>query len=128
MRIRLNGGLEVEVNSFSYGYTYGSIIEGVPNKKLNEAIIQNASYPSNWGDRKLLKVQPNKSDLENKLKPICYAVWLKSFEPINKRYDASELVVIWFGDHPDGKSIEYIIESGVKNIDWKKNAQDVYFF
>ena len=46
MRIRLNGGLEVEVNSYSYGYTYGSIIEGVPDQELYQVVFNFENKPN----------------------------------------------------------------------------------
>ena len=124
IRIKLNGGNDVTVEGFQFGYTYGGLIEGSPNERLNKKIFDWTTYPSKWGSRKLLKIQPDKNDFKNVLKPTYYIVWLQSDEPINPKYDGSELVVIWFGDLPNGKTVEAIIQNGVQNINWSENAQD----
>ena len=124
IRIRLKCGRDVKVDGFQFGYTYGGLLEGSPNKKMNKDIFDKTTYPSNWGPRKLLKIQPENDDFKKNLKPIHYSVWLHSIEPINPDCHGSELVAIWFGDLPNGKTVEDIIQNGVENINWNKNAQD----
>ncbi|WP_196889881.1 hypothetical protein [Aureivirga sp. CE67] len=124
IRIKLNCGREVKVDGFQFGYTYGGLLEGSPNERMNKSIFDRTTYPSNWGSRKLLKIQPDKNDFKNGLKPTYYIVWLHSNEPINPEFHGSELVVIWFGDLPNGKIVENIIQNGVENINWNDNAQD----
>ncbi len=124
IRIKLKCGTEVNVAGFQFGYTYGGLLEGSPNERLNKSIFDRITYASNWGSRKVLKIQPDIYDFITVLKPLYYIVWLHSNEPINPEYDGSELVVIWFGDLPNGRLVEDIIQSGVKNINWSENAQD----
>jgi hypothetical protein len=125
--IKLDSGIEVKVNGFEFGYTYGGVIEGIPNMTRNIEIYESANYPANWGTRKTIKIKPEKSELKKKLRPAHYSVWLTSFEALNPKYDGSELVVIWFADLPNGKTVEEIIENGIRSIDWKKNAHDFHF-
>lgn len=127
IKIKLNSGREVSVEGFSFGYTYGGLYEGLPNEKMNNDIFDRSSYPNNWGPRKVLKIRPPKSDFEKALKPTDYAAWLHSNEPIDPEYHGSELVVIWFGDPPNGKTVEEIIEQGIKDIDWESNAEDFFY-
>ena len=62
MRIKLNSGKEVSVESFAFGgYTYGGVLCGLPNKKMNDSIFKDITYPSNWGIRKTLKIKPSEN-------------------------------------------------------------------
>lgn len=94
---------------------------------MNTDLFNKITPPSDWGRRKVLKIPPNKSKYINGLKPICYCVWLLSLDAIDGISDASELVVIWLGDSPEGKTIEETISNGVEGVDWKKKAQDFDF-
>ena len=124
MMIKLKCGREVKVHGFEFGYSYGGLLEGLPNERMNKNIFERTTYPSNWGSRKVLKIKPEKSEFKNGLKPTHYSVWLTSNDPINPNYHGSELVVIWFGELPNGKTVEEIIQNSLNNIDWNKNAQD----
>lgn len=124
MKISLKCGREVSVDAFEFGYTYGGLLEGSPDKRMNQNIFERTSYSSTWGPRKVLKIKPEGHEFENVLKPSHYAVWLHSNEPIDPDYHGSELVVIWFDELPNGKVIEEIIQNGVENIDWEKHAED----
>ena len=124
IRIKLNCGRKVKVDGFEFGYTYGGLLEGSPNESMNKNIFERTKYPSSWGQRKVLKIKPEKSEFKNGLKPSHYSVWLSSNDPIDPDYHGSELVVIWFDQLPNGKTIEEIIENGIQNINWNKNAQD----
>lgn len=125
MEIQLDCGRAVSVYGFSFGYTYLGLLEGRPNKGMNQAIFSRTTYPSNWGQRTVLKLQPEASAFEDILPSAHYAVWLTSFDPVDPRFDCSELVVIWFAETPKGKNIEDIITQGVKSIDWNANAEDL---
>lgn len=124
MRIKLKCGREVKVDGFEFGYTYGGLLEGSPNERMNKNIFDRTTYSSNWGSRKVLKIKPKKSEFKSELKPTHYSVWLNSNDPINSNYHGSELVVIWFDELPNEKTVEEIIQNGVQDIDWDKNAED----
>ena len=126
MHIKLLSGIEVSASDFSFGYTYGGLLEGTPNEKFNRKIVERTNYPSNWGARKTLKLSPSEEEIKRGLKPAHYAVWLSS-TPINPDYHGSELVVIWFDFAPKERSIKEIIQAGVEAIDWKSNAKDFYY-
>jgi hypothetical protein len=124
MEIELDSGRIVFVENFEMGYTYGGLIQGLPDEEMNKDIFERCSYPSDWGKRKTLKIRPSEEEFQSELNPACYSVMLTSDDPINKGYHGSELVVIWFGENPKGKTIESIIEEGVISIDWEANAED----
>ena len=124
MRIKLKCGREVKVDGFEFGTTYGGLLEGSPYEIMNKNIFEKTTHSSNWGKRRVLKIKPENSEFKNSLKPTHYSVWLTSNDPINSNYHGSELVVIWFDELPNGRTIEEIIQTGVQNIDWNKNAKD----
>lgn len=127
MNITLNCGRVVKVNTFQLGYTYGGLLGGYPHEVMNKHIFDTITYPSNWGSRKVLKIEPEEAELKTELKPSYYTVWLSSDVPVLPQNDGSELVVIWFGDSPDGKTVEAIIERGIKAIDWNTHAEDINY-
>jgi hypothetical protein len=127
MTIQLHSGKNVQVDSFNFSYTYADLLEGEPDEEYNEEIFEDAYYPSSWGSRKLLKIQPSSEEFETRLKPCMYSVYLVSNDPIVESNDGSELVVLWFGENPNDRPIKDIIETGVKEIDWEKNAQDIEY-
>ena len=127
MRITLDSGKTVKVESFEYSYTYGGVLCGLLGEQMNRSVFEDIKYPSNWGPRKTLKIKPSTKEFENVLKSSYYSVWLNSNEPINPQFDGSELVVIWLDDYPQGKTIEEIIHRGVKAINWEANAQDFQY-
>ena len=88
-----------------------------------ERVFDSLKYPSEWGDRKYIKILPPEIEFINKLKPIICAAFLES-EPIDSICDGSQLVIVWLADEPNKLSLEEYIESGIKDIDWNNNAQD----
>lgn len=126
---QLNSGRKVSLVSFSFTYTYGGLLVGSPDEERNRKKVLSAKYPSEWGSRNFLIVQPSENEIKTQLKPICYCAWLES-DPINStdyRADGSSLIVIWYGDSPDQKSIHDILASDLKNIDWDKHAKNFNF-
>jgi len=128
MKIVLESGREVYLGSFTFQSTYGTFgftqAENTEmNVSVNRRVFDDISCPLDWGKREVLKIKPDKVDFETKLKPTIYFVWLSS-EPMNPKYNGSGLAVAWLDDLPGRRSIEEIIERGVKHIDWNKNAKD----
>ncbi len=125
--ILLKCGYKVSVKRFTYHLTYWSLLDGIPDKRLNKEIIERENCPNDWGSENLsqcaFKIQPTDDEVSTFLPPSVFKVWLISNEPINNYDDASELVVIWFGENPIKRTIEEIIEGKIKDIDWKKYAQ-----
>jgi hypothetical protein len=126
IKFKLDSEIEVKVDAFSFDYTYAGLLLGTPNEELNRHIFENLTYPNNWGTRAVLKIKPSIDEFQKKLKLCCYSVWLSS-EPMDLKFDGSNLVVIWFDNTPNGKTIEEIIQKGIKSIDWKAHAQDFHY-
>lgn len=119
-------GIKLNVCAYSAEATYGALLEGEPNNRINNLVINDVDYPHNWGDRKHFMIPPAEQELAAELKPIVYSAWLKSFEPTNPEYHGSELVVTWFDDHHKGKTVQQIFQMALESINWNGLAQDFY--
>lgn len=123
--VKLDSGREVMVHAFYMHPSYGDYLECREDDiHVNKAVFERASFPRDWGHRKLLKIEPDEEEFEDGLKSFCFVVWLISYKALNKDFDGSELVVIWFGNVFEESSLLNIIKDGVKSIDWEGNAQD----
>lgn len=125
--IQLNCGVSVTVEALSLKRTYSGILEGKPHEIINRRIFQNADYPSEWGKRKVLKLSPSEEDFHAELKPFMFSVWLDSLGFVDSKYDGADLVVIWFEDAPNDKSLESCIADAVADLDWNKHAKGYEF-
>lgn len=123
MKFKLNSGRLFFIRKFHLRYAYEGLIAGKPDLKLNKKLFDELTHPKSWGNGPLFKIEPKTAELVGKLKPIEYSVLLES-APIKKGYFASHLIVCWFGDEPENKSIVDIAAALLKKIDWKKKARD----
>jgi hypothetical protein len=122
IKIKLSSGKIVTLEAFNMSMTYAGLLVGEPNNEMNDSIISQISYPTNWGTRKAVL---NKTDMytsKNVLKPIIYSVWLTA-SAVLKINDGSSMVLIWFGENSTDKSIQEIIIKGVGGFDWNKHAE-----
>jgi hypothetical protein len=129
MKIKLNNGREVKMEAFNMSQTYGGLLVGEPNEAINDSIIGLISYSKDWGNRKALL---NKKDIyisKSFLKPIIYSIWLTSsvVPAESKTNDASTIVLLWFGEEPNDKSIPEIIKEEICSFDWDKHAENIQF-
>jgi hypothetical protein len=124
--LTLKSGREVSLQCFSFSYTYDGFLAGIPHKERNQRIITRSKYPAEWGSFKALKIAPKRKEILTSLKPICYCALLQSdsFNSSAEEYDGSILPVIWFGDEPINKTIEDLLNSDLKHIDWEKHAHN----
>ena len=122
--LKINNGREVSVNAFTMNFTYSGLLSYQTSERINRHIYERASYPTNWGNRAVLKLQPKELAFKSILDPCYYCVWLQSEWTQHRESDGSELVVIWFDDIPNERSIEHMIAGGIKAIDWEAHAED----
>jgi hypothetical protein len=128
IKIMLDSGREVTIESFSLRNTYGGTMfgsGGPDDESLNNLIFEKANYPGFWGTDAILKLKPSEEEFEEGFKPYQFSVSLRS-TPIDPHYCASELVVIWF-DFDPGSSIENFVHSCIKSLDWEAYARDFDF-
>lgn len=127
--IKLASGKIVTLESFHITKTYAGLLAGNPSKEVNLEIINNISYPKNWGVRKSYFDKSKVYLSEDILKPFVCTAWL-SAEPINdkkKEYDGSSIVIIWLVDDFKGKSIEELIVSDLGKFEWDNIAENFQF-
>lgn len=124
MKIHLFDGSEVIVESFVFTPTNLGNIQNETNYELNKDFYKDLTYPSEWGNKSFLKIEPDFKDYAFKDKSAFYKVWLSLKTPIDSDYSGSELVVIWLDKLPGERTIFEIIKTGVEKTDWKKHAQD----
>ena len=124
--LTLKSGREVSLQCFSFSYTYDGFLAGIPHKERNQRIITRSKCPAEWGSFKALKIAPKRKEILTSLKPICYCALLQSdsFNSSAEEYDGSILPVIWFGDELINKTIENLLSSDLKHIDWEKHAHN----
>ena len=129
MFFTLDCGRKVAVDAFYCQRTYLSLLEGRPNREMNERIIECSKSEMRplWGERQVYVIPPvlDQSDLTHPaLPPIRFTAWLTCYEPIQSENAGSELVAIWFRPECDGQSLAQIIQDGIHDIQWEKLARD----
>lgn len=120
LTIQLSNGRKITIEGFYMIPTYSGLISGEPDEELNHAVLRKTSYPSAWGERKVVYKQANIKISDTELKPFIYSAWLTS-KPINdkkKQFDGSSIIIVWCGSEPKNKSIQDIILVELENFDW----------
>jgi len=106
--------------------TYGSWLEGKPNRERNEEIVKSTKYPKAWGKRKYLLLKPSDQELNTKLPSYTFTIWLTG-SPLSVENDGSEIVVTWFDQDQETISIETLITSALLKFDWDEHAVDFQY-
>ena len=123
--IKLKCGHEVEVIAIDIRRTYGEILAGSPSFVDNFHVYENLKAPEHWGKRKTVMNQESFNlDLKHFKKYTVY-LWLSSNKSIDdpfKKFDGSELVVVWAIDDLFSFSINSLIEEGIEGFDWESYA------
>jgi len=117
------------MDAFYFEYTYLSLLEGRPNREMNDDIVKKAAHEMRplWGDRQTHVIPPavDESDPQHPaLPPVRFTVWLTCYQPINPENAGSELVVVWFQSECSGQPIDQIIANGIRQLPWDKLARD----
>lgn len=129
MKIKLQTGKEVYLEGFHCTPTYAGLLFGSPSKESNKRLIEDLSYPTNWGQRVCVLKKTDIYVSENTLKPILSCAWLSS-DPFNNEFNqfvGTSIVIMWFSDEQLDKSLTEIIVDGVGNLDWDKFAENYQF-
>ncbi|MFZ4106161.1 hypothetical protein [Flavobacterium sp.] len=127
MKIKLNSGIELKVEAYHRTNTYAGLILGTPSNESNQRLINQLSYPKDWGNRVCIMKKSDMHATKNVLKPIINSVWLSSSEPIeDKNSFGADLVVMFFSDENLEMTIQEIILNGVRDIMWDKFATDFW--
>lgn len=128
--IKLDCGHEVEVIAIDIRRTYGEILAGSPSFEDNVYVYENLKAPEHWGKRKTVMNQESFNlDLKYFKKYTVY-LWLSSSKSIDdpfKKFDGSELVVVWAIDDLFSFSINKLIEEGIRGFNWEKYAVNLKY-
>ena len=102
------------------------MIGGIPNISHNEGIVRELNYHETWGTYNVMQILPPIEEVQAQLKPLRYCALLESncINPNDMVHDGSMLIVIWYGDQPNFKPIEKLLEDSLKNIKWDENANN----
>jgi hypothetical protein len=123
--IKLNCGHEVEVIAIDVSRTYGDFLVGEPSIEDNFYVNDNLKTPVHWGERKtVMNVTSFDLDLK-RYKPFKIFLWLSSKSSINdpeKKFDGSEVVVVWTIDDIFSFSINSLLKDGIKKFEWELYA------
>jgi hypothetical protein len=116
--IKLSSGKKVTLEEFKMNLTYGGLLVGKPNTKLNFTIIRDIIY--SFEGKKIVLTLEDAYVSKEQLKPYMCSARLSS-EPKEKEYDGSYLNVVWFTNDITTMTIEQMIKG--LNIDWE-SAED----
>jgi hypothetical protein len=127
--LNLNCGRCVALTNFAYSLTYGGLIMGRPNPKVNAMIVESAisQCERSWGKRALHLIPPtvDQSDPAHPmLPPILLRAWLSCNKPANSAFMGSQLVVVWFTEECDSEPIADIVSRAVRDLPWEQLAGD----
>jgi hypothetical protein len=127
MKIKLNSGIEVFVESYHFAPTLAGVIVYSPSKLTHQNLINHLNYPKDWGKRVCVMKKKDMYADEDRLKPVINSVWLSSSVPIkDTKANGADLVVMFFSEENDDMTIQEIILNGVRDIPWEKLATDFW--
>jgi hypothetical protein len=137
MEIVLGNGRKIEMRSLMQNGTYEGMLEGIPIRKWNDRLIQEAvvhasKLPSDNSAVHL--IEPPRKALESPatwagqptecLPSIRCVAWFRSFSAApNPNADFSELTLVWFqGEF--ALPIDSSVLQSIQNLDWDNLAED----
>jgi hypothetical protein len=117
------------VDAFYCKSTYIGLLEGRPDRQMNEKILERARTEMRrlWGERRTYLAPPviDQSDPEHPaLPPVCLTAWLTCFQPIKEPNAGSELVVVWFRGEFAGEPMTQVLADGIRALPWEALAED----
>jgi hypothetical protein len=135
--IFVDGYRKIKLVDLSQSKTYKNLIEGVPNKELNDRLVERIVAVVREETNNFVLIQPKRIKAEiNDIYPFrerenlpdvsCVAEF-RSIEPArDKKSDGSWLKIVWFQNN-FALPIDKDIENEISNINWEENAADIYY-
>jgi hypothetical protein len=125
----LDCGRFVAVDALYYQRTYLSLLEGRPNREMNDRILDKVrtEMAPLWGSRRVYVIPPeiNESDPAHPVLPkMRFTAWLTCYKPIAEPNAGSELVVVWFREECPGEPLEKIVGDAIRSLPWEELAED----
>jgi hypothetical protein len=141
MKIELNSGREIFLNSIYQEHTYEGLLAGYPNKEMNDRYIKRnmESALEKMSATKAYLVSPPMFEVEvhKKIRHhykdalrmpyiVCFGQFDSSVLKRDDINDGSCLTIVWYQDDFAMPIDESVIEH-IKTIDWEKEAEGYQF-
>ena len=126
----LDCGRSVTVDAVHFIRTYGGLLEGQPNQRMNDDLISRAVERAGgrlWGTRKVHLIPPlvDRSDPAHPTLPrVELTAWLTCYRPIAEPNAGSELVVVWYRDEFPGLALDGVVYEAIRGLAWEELAED----
>jgi hypothetical protein len=125
----LDSEQSISVDAYKYSRTYMSLMDGLPNARLNSRLVDDAQKRARslWGERKVHVIEPEYDLTEPehpKLPASQYIAWLTCHEPVNPKFMASELVVLFYSSLPEDTPITQVFQQHLHHLNWEHLAHD----
>ena len=125
LQAQLDSGKLVDLRKFSFHLTYGELIEGDPDKDLNESILERLQTKFSPKEIPTHIRRPSELSIQGEL-PVFYGVaeWVK-YPAKEESGSSSELRVVWFMDSVgEGLGFREMLQESLKGLDWDDLADD----
>jgi hypothetical protein len=139
MNIILNSGREIFLKSIYQYYTYGGLLAGYPNKRINDRHIQNSlkyALEKMYAPTVYLVPPPSiEVDIDERSREhykdvirIPYITCYGQFESsqLDNSNDGSWLTIVWYQDK-FAMPIDSSVIEHIKTIDWESEAEGFEF-
>ena len=127
--MNLDCGRQVFLENLAYSHTYGEILEGRPNSQLNAQIVDKVltARETTRGNWKVHLIPPSVDDSDPahpKLPPVLLRARLICNQPINPKFMASALLVLWFRQDCHNETIANVVFQAIHGLPWDQLARD----
>lgn len=120
----LDCGRSVFLDSLHYSRTYGGLLEGRPNARLNMMIISRAAEGTQSRAFVIPPVVDHSDPDHPCLPPIQMIAEVWCTEPINAGAMGSNATLVWFREAWDEESLTEVVFDGIRGVDWEAVATD----
>jgi hypothetical protein len=123
----LDCGRSVALQALYYQRTYLSLLEGSPDRELNDRILEQVESEMEplWGGCRVHVILPEideSNPAHSNLPPVRFTAWLYC-PPVAKVNDGSELVVVWFREDCSGEPLDQIVGEAIRSLPWDELAE-----
>lgn len=122
MKFTLSSGRVVEMTSLRLRMTYEGILEGTPDPKMNQYVLDHLDPPEHWRTT-AVAIDTPKHMTGSLPYWVCFGEFV-SWKGIHNPHATSQLNYIWFIDSPDRSSLREMIATALVNLDWEEFAQE----
>ena len=125
LQAQLDSGKLVDLRKFSFHLTYGELIEGDPDKDLNESILARLQIKFSPKEIPTHIRRPSELSIQGEL-PVFYGVaeWV-NYPGIDESGSSPELRVVWFIDEiGEGLGFREMLQQSLRGLDWFQIAEE----